>query len=400
MTLSKPTEIAQLSDAFLNVISIADRRYKARTYRNVFVGSETVDAMLDAGIAASRIEAVAIARRLEKELRLFSHVAGHHLFKDDYLFYRLSEKDGLSLTAFQFDPEELLEKAQQFRQLANIKDRKYRFKKYKKCFVGSEIIDAMVYTGLASSRTEALMLGRALEQHLDWFRHVTGDHHFKDDHLFYRFNVAADLISVGATSSISNFTSLQLSKPISSAPASTASSLSSSWSTGSGASPTSSARLQQQTKALMLQKINENLKAANYSESVVGNLTDVMEELQDKVSTIYTGHHEIIESGLGASPAASANSSTTMPPSSGIVSRPPLSSEEDIATGVINTKSVVDEASLFDEFTILEETAGETSDDDESLYVEETIVEEDEGDSYNYGFPLSDEVSAITQATL
>ncbi|KAL3904744.1 MAG: hypothetical protein SGILL_009949, partial [Bacillariaceae sp.] len=358
---------------------------------------EAVDAMIQAGMASTPTEAIIIAKRLQKELRLFSHVAGHHLFKDDYLFYRVSEIYGMP-NATQFEPEELLEKAQQFRQLADIKNRKYRFKKYKNCFVASEIIDSIVYTGLAGSRQEAVQLGRALQQHLDWFRHVTDDHHFKDDHLFYRFNVTADMLSsVASTSSISHYSNYQLPKSISPSP-STTSSMTSTWSTSSGGASTSpSAKLQQQTKAVMLRKINENLKAANYTPSVVGNLENVMGELQDKVSTIYTGHHNVIESDGDHCASSQSRESPpplpTQPRQSDIVFRPPP-----LARGSINVK-FEEEKSVYDEFTILEETVG-----DESLYIEETIVEEPikEGAySYDdYGFGGSDEISAITQVTL
>ena len=202
-------EIAKLSDTFLSIIDIKSRRYHGFTYRNVFVGSETVDAMIDAGMAHTRSEAVAIGRRLEKDLRLFAHVSGHHLFKDEPLFYRVSEKDCLALTSCSYDKELLMEKAHRFVQLANVQDRKYRFKKYKKCFVGSEVIDAMVYSGLVQSRQEGVLLGRALEHHLNWFRHVTGAHQFRDDHLFYRFNLEAHVNTPkSATASVAPVSSI------------------------------------------------------------------------------------------------------------------------------------------------------------------------------------------------
>jgi hypothetical protein len=416
MALPQQTEIAQLSDTFLRIIDIKNRRHRGFTYRNVFVGSEAVDAMLDAGMANCRTEAIAIARRLEKELRLFSHVAGRHLFRDDRNFYRVSEKDSLLLTSCQYDPELLLEKAHHFRKLANVKDRKYRFKKYKNCFVGSEMIDAMVYTGLVQSRQEGVLLGRAIEQHLDWFRHVTGDHHFYDDYLFYRFNVAADILSAVSASSVSTHTPNAPTKPVSSA-ASITSSLSSSRSTNSP----SAARMAKQSKALMLSKIEEYLKVNNYSEATVANLKLVMSELKHKVSDIYTGHHEIIESSSGPPPVAKSASSSYKPPAplsdvvsasnkspapmADIVFRPPTQSAPEPksiqAMANVNNNFVREESYEFDEFTIVEGDTEEFS-DTESLYVEETIAEDDE-DAYKFearlSFLSSGNISAITPLT-
>ena len=51
----------------------------------------------------------------------------------------------------------------------------------------SDAVDTMVERGLAKTRTEAVELGRMLARELGLFRHVTGDHAFSDDYLFFRF---------------------------------------------------------------------------------------------------------------------------------------------------------------------------------------------------------------------
>lgn len=68
-----------------------------------------------------------------------------------------------------------------------IKDRKYRLTLYKECFVGSEAVDFMVSQGVARSRSDAVKLGNALIADFHIIEHVTRDHEFKDDYLFYRF---------------------------------------------------------------------------------------------------------------------------------------------------------------------------------------------------------------------
>ena len=63
----------------------------------------------------------------------------------------------------------------------HVKDRKYRQKLYKECFVGSMAVDFFVNSSMANSRKEAVQLGRQLVQQLNLFQHVVGDHQFKDD---------------------------------------------------------------------------------------------------------------------------------------------------------------------------------------------------------------------------
>lgn len=68
-----------------------------------------------------------------------------------------------------------------------VKDRKYRLQTYKECFVGSEAVDFLVSSGLAQSRTDAVEIGRTLQSDCHLLEHVTRDHEFKDEQLFYRF---------------------------------------------------------------------------------------------------------------------------------------------------------------------------------------------------------------------
>ncbi len=83
------------------------------------------------------------------------------------------------------DPD-LDELADRFRDLVDVRDRRYHLQTYEQCFVGSEACDRLVEAGLADDRGQAERLGdRLLEAGL--FHHVTRDHPFRDDHLFYRF---------------------------------------------------------------------------------------------------------------------------------------------------------------------------------------------------------------------
>ena len=82
--------------------------------------------------------------------------------------------------------KELEEKRRVFQTAVKLRDRKYHFRTFKRCFVGSEAIDTMLSRGLASTREEAQTLGNHFLLN-GWFRHVCGEHQFEDGYLFYRF---------------------------------------------------------------------------------------------------------------------------------------------------------------------------------------------------------------------
>ncbi|GAB5360279.1 hypothetical protein AAMO2058_000614300 [Amorphochlora amoebiformis] len=62
---------------------------------------------------------------------------------------------------------------------------RYRFRYYRDAFVGSKAVDFMVKNGIIVSREDAVALGNSLLRE-GFIRHVTGDHSFKDENLFYR----------------------------------------------------------------------------------------------------------------------------------------------------------------------------------------------------------------------
>ena len=76
--------------------------------------------------------------------------------------------------------------AEEFKKNVEIKDRKHHLKTYKQCFIGKDAVDFLVDNGHAITRDDAVSLGRALQQSY-LFEHVTRDHQFADEHLFFRF---------------------------------------------------------------------------------------------------------------------------------------------------------------------------------------------------------------------
>jgi len=66
-----------------------------------------------------------------------------------------------------------------------IKDRWYNLKLYHQCFIGSEAVEWLMQTQQVSKKV-ALLLGQLLVAK-NIIHHVTDDHDFKDEYLFYRF---------------------------------------------------------------------------------------------------------------------------------------------------------------------------------------------------------------------
>lgn len=74
-----------------------------------------------------------------------------------------------------------------------VEDRKFRLKKYPNCFVGREAVDAAVAAAkLSPSRTEATAKLQELLT-IGLLHHVTREHGFEDDHLFYRITPAHEI---------------------------------------------------------------------------------------------------------------------------------------------------------------------------------------------------------------
>lgn len=66
-----------------------------------------------------------------------------------------------------------------------IKNRKYRFRTYEQCFIGSEAV-TWISMHIGCTRDQAVQFGQRL---LSMFiiRHVTGEHNFDDQNLFFEF---------------------------------------------------------------------------------------------------------------------------------------------------------------------------------------------------------------------
>jgi len=84
------------------------------------------------------------------------------------------------------DTIDIRELETKFRRCAVTKDRHFHLKKYPDCFVGSETVELLLAHGFSKTRSEALYYGNLLMDN-GVFLHVTRDHLFKDEALFYQF---------------------------------------------------------------------------------------------------------------------------------------------------------------------------------------------------------------------
>eukprot|EP00531_Pseudo-nitzschia_arenysensis_P014515 CAMPEP_0116135326 /NCGR_PEP_ID=MMETSP0329-20121206/11131_1 /TAXON_ID=697910 /ORGANISM="Pseudo-nitzschia arenysensis, Strain B593" /LENGTH=683 /DNA_ID=CAMNT_0003630119 /DNA_START=68 /DNA_END=2119 /DNA_ORIENTATION=+ len=87
-----------------------------------------------------------------------------------------------STELFQADLDNI---ALKFKENVKLEDRMFRLKTYKQVFVGTDAVDYLIKSGAASSREDAVELGKALQQ-AGLFEHVFRDHGFEDEYLFYR----------------------------------------------------------------------------------------------------------------------------------------------------------------------------------------------------------------------
>jgi hypothetical protein len=105
--------------------------------------------------------------------------------------------DGMREITNAMELAQIEEKAHLFYKLAVVKDRKYRFRNYRSTFVGKEMVDSMVASGLAESREQAVVLGCTIGKSFDLFencenRYLNKMPFFEDQpNRFYRFSSGA-----------------------------------------------------------------------------------------------------------------------------------------------------------------------------------------------------------------
>ena len=67
-----------------------------------------------------------------------------------------------------------------------VKDRLYRFRRYKECFVARDLVQALLTLGYCQTRRDAVVVGKRLTRR-GQIHHVVDDHDFRDGYYFFRW---------------------------------------------------------------------------------------------------------------------------------------------------------------------------------------------------------------------
>ena len=113
----------EIARVFEECIEVKDRRYRLRTYKECFIGTDAVSLLLDIlqqiekmgedgddaanvrGGSSSRYtrkHAVVLGRAIAEKFNLFSHVTNDHMLMDDYYMYRFTSKEKRSRSGHRF----------------------------------------------------------------------------------------------------------------------------------------------------------------------------------------------------------------------------------------------------------------------------------------------------------
>lgn len=178
-----PVEAIQLIEEIKqsNSLAIADKTYHFKEYNDCFIGSELVD-WLEEHKGLITEEALLLGKRLFK-LNLIQHTKNEHGFENEYLFYHFTLPK-MQVRLSPREVENLLEEIQQS-DTFEIKDRTFKLINYPQCFLGSDLIEWLIQNKKMTT-IEAISLGKELIRN-KYMKHVTNDHDFKDEALFYHF---------------------------------------------------------------------------------------------------------------------------------------------------------------------------------------------------------------------
>lgn len=155
-------------------VEIANRTYRLKSYPACFLASEAI-AWLVRHLRVDTPYAVEAGRALQAA-GLIYHVAREQEFSDQHLFFRFARyPNGFHWKAFlsRFESQDGVE----------IIDRSYRGTVYRKTLVGKKAVQWMESAGLTVN--EAMTVGQRMIE-LSMMRHVTNDHAFKAEDLYYR----------------------------------------------------------------------------------------------------------------------------------------------------------------------------------------------------------------------
>ena len=172
------------------------RRHRVRKYKDCFIGCSGVQWLMSY-LKCDESTAAELGERMRLEGYIVHVVDINKPFKNQYLFYRfrsLGDADAANRTTLLLEEEvDLSDISAVLSMLINpltgvpIRDRTWRFKTYKHCFVASELVDWCLLNLTFRRRKEALKFcQRLVDEAL--IRHVCDPQPFKDAYLFFEFS--------------------------------------------------------------------------------------------------------------------------------------------------------------------------------------------------------------------
>lgn len=163
-------------------LKVTDQKYHLKVYKNCFVGSELIDWLkVYKGLITE--EALLLGKYLFT-LNLIRHTKNEHDFENEYLFYNFT----LPKMHIHLSPTETNELLQEIKQsdTFELKNRTFKLINYPQCFLGSGLIE-WLKKNKKMTTLEAISVGQELIRN-NHIGHVTNDHDFKNEDLFYNFN--------------------------------------------------------------------------------------------------------------------------------------------------------------------------------------------------------------------
>lgn len=205
---------------------VKDRRWRLRTYKKCFVACDAISWLVSSGIqqggqALSRGSALALLERF-RNLGLIVHVCDRGKpVSDELLFFEFTGeakkvfsgkkrtlKEGLAIRSL----DEILVALKHPATGLVVKDRQWRLKTYKQCFVASEMIDWLIANLRLRSRPDAVELANKLVA-CGAIRHVVITQPVRDAYLFFEFTPDAAVTGLQSETkpvSIDNFTTVRV----------------------------------------------------------------------------------------------------------------------------------------------------------------------------------------------
>ena len=179
-----PFEAIKLIEEIIqsNALKITDQTYHLKKYKNCFVGSELITWLKEHKDLITE-EALLLGKHLFA-LNLIKHTKKEHEFENEYLFYHFT----IPKMDILISPRETSELIQEIQQSDTFetKDRTYNLKTYPQCFLGSDLV-TWLEKNKKMATSEAISLGQELVRNT-LISHVTNDHDFKNEGLFYHFD--------------------------------------------------------------------------------------------------------------------------------------------------------------------------------------------------------------------